>query len=197
MTGRPQQGGVAAQRFKCLIFNNMRSQNCFKMKKNGLLPLLLFTLAQVLPGQKMLLLEKANRVRPQKFYIGEQFVFRLKDEDFDFWQSAEITNIFPEEKSIELDFRKVQLEQISQVKLRKWRIYKAAGTQLMVFGGAWMGFSTVGLVFDNEPFTRRTYVVTGTSLAAGFTLRQIFKHRKIRLGKRHRLRAIEISFPKF
>lgn len=163
------------------------------MQKTLLCALLLLSSGGLF-SQKMLLLERANRARPTKFFVGQDITYRLKDKDLQFWQDAVITEIFPEEKSIGLNGRKIALDQIEALRLRRSPLFRGIGTQLVVFGGAWLAFSGVHYAREKEPLDGTDFAIVGGSVATGLAMRKFFRHKTCRIGGKYRLRTIEISF---
>jgi hypothetical protein len=154
--------------------------------------LFLFLLAGTACGQKMLLLERANSARTTRLYIGQTLHFRLAGEE-DYWYERTITDILPESGLVLLDNFPVRLQDISHLKWRRKGGWRFLGGTLFSFGVS-MGIATSIAVVYNEGNTRPAplYGLSAVSLASGWWL---LKPRKLRLGDKHRLRAIEISFP--
>ena len=69
-------------------------------------------------GQKMLLLERANRARTTKFYLGAELKFRLVGEE-NYWYQRTITDILPETNTLMLDNFAVKLTEIQTLKMRR------------------------------------------------------------------------------
>lgn len=166
--------------------------------KNYWLTILLALPASGLFAQKILLLERARHARTTKFYIGSDLTYRLKDKDLQFWQDGIITDILPDEKSIALNGRKISLADIEALRLRRSRIWRGMGAQLMVFGGGWFLFGGIHAWRSGEPIGRAASIMAGSALAGGFAMRKLpfFRYKSRQMGTKHRLRAIEISFPK-
>ena len=71
-------------------------------------------------------------------------------------------------------------------------VLRRVGPGLMIFGASWAGVSLIGAAFDDYKLTAGTAIVSSTALARGFTLHQIFKAKRVKLGERRRLRAVEV-----
>ncbi len=149
-----------------------------------------FFCSALLPAQKFLQLEKANRARTTKFYVGQDLQYRLKGKDE--WITATITNVQMDSQRVVLDLNPVRVADIAAIRVQYPGILRTLGPMLMTFGASWAGFSLVGAVFDDYKLTAGTAIVSGTGLASGFILHQIFKRKTVRMGERKRLRAVEI-----
>ncbi|MCC6458943.1 MAG: hypothetical protein IT260_00640 [Saprospiraceae bacterium] len=149
----------------------------------GLLPALGF-------GQKFLQLEKANKARTEKFYLGEEITYRLKGESD--WITATLTDVQMDSQRVALDLKPVRVADIDALRLQYPGIVRGIGPSLMIFGASWAGFSLLGAAFDNYELTASTAIVSGTGLASGFIFYQIFKHKRVKMSARKRLRAVEV-----
>lgn len=65
-------------------------------------------------SQKMLLLERANRARTTKYYVGDALRFRLAGEE-DYWYFRTLTDILPETNTLMLDNFAVKLPDFQHV----------------------------------------------------------------------------------
>lgn len=86
-------------------------------------------------------------------------------------------------------------------KIAAFRYYRPIsrnlGFQMMTFGVAWSGYALIGTALDRNPDTHYELsdgIVTATSLAAGYAVTKLFKYKKIKFGKRKRLRLVDIRF---
>ena len=144
-------------------------------------------------GQKMLLLERANRAQTSKLYIGETLQFRLNGPE-NYWYERTITDIIPESNLLLLDNFPVKLDSIAQIKVHRKPVWRISGGALLSLGGTMALAATVGrLVYnDKELDLPRLYGISAVSLGSGVFL---LSKRKLKLGKKHRLRVVEIKFP--
>ena len=145
-------------------------------------------------AQKFLQLEKANKARTDKFFVGQDITYRLKDSSE--WFTSTITDVQMDAQLVAFDWKTVPVGNIEAIRLRHAPILRSLGPMFMIFGASWAGFSLVGAAFDQYKLTAGTAIVSGTGLASGFILHQIFRHKRIRLGERRRLRAVEIPLGK-
>lgn len=143
-------------------------------------------------GQKMLLIERANRARTTKLYIGDQIRFRLAGEE-DYWYERSITDILPETNTLMLDNFAVKVSEISAIKVSRKPIGRIAGGAAFSLGATLVLATTVGKVIykDEGVNAPKLYSIAAVSLGTGWLLS---KPRKLKLGKKHRLRIVEVRF---
>ena len=144
----------------------------------------------LLPAQKFIQLEKANRARTLKFYVGQDFTYRLKGETE--WFTSTITDVQMDSQKVALDLKPVRVTDIEAIRLQYPGILRSIGPSLMIFGASWAGFALVGAAFDDYKLNAGTAIVSGTGLASGYVLYRIFKNKKVKLSERRRLRAVEV-----
>lgn len=158
----------------------------------------LFFLLLALPTQAQLVLqiETAGKVKPKKYYIGDELHYRLKEVDS--WEHGTIENLLYEESIIVLNDGYTELNQIDVIRSyqpQSWS--RPMAYSLYTFAGSWGLFSVGASIFDpNDPLSWGDATVVGTSLAAGFLIQQLFKKKDYRLGKNRRLRILDLRvFP--
>lgn len=156
--------------------------------------LLVLFLPLLLPAQRILLLEKKGNPRPERIYIGDRITYRLAGEDD--WLEAEIYDLQEEQQLIVLEDRYVPLARVADLRFER-SFARPAGLSLITFGLGWSAFAAVGYATDGDPTTRYSWgdaAVTATSTGLGFLIQKLFGNRRVRLGKQHRLRVIDVSF---
>jgi hypothetical protein len=153
--------------------------------------LFLFLGSNALFSQKILLLERANRAKTTKMYIGERLTFRLAGEE-NYWYERTITDLFPESNSLMLDGYLVRLDDISHIKVHRRRIWRVIGGALVSFGVS-LGVATAAAALYGDDHHDYPLLIGGSvgSFGTGYFL---LKKRKLQLDERHRLRIIEIKF---
>lgn len=160
--------------------------------------LLLFASCWLLPltatAQKFLQLEKANKAQTIKFYKGEDITYRLKGNTE--WYTSTITDVQMDSQRIALDLKYLPVSDIAAIQLHYPGILRSLGPMFMIFGASWAGFSLVGAAFDEYKLTASTAIVSGTGLASGFILHQVFKHKRVKTSERRRLRVVEVPVGK-
>jgi hypothetical protein len=160
--------------------------------------LLLFFACCLLPGivsgQKVLQIEKFGKAKTEKIDIGSYLIYQVNNDNI--WSEGFIRDLRVDQNIIEFDDRFVNLDDITALRYeRRWP--KQLGTQLALFGVAWSGFALIGTLTDNNPDTNYRWsdaVVTGASVGIGLSLPLFVKDKTVKLGKRKRMRMLDLSF---
>lgn len=144
-------------------------------------------------GQKMLLIEKANRVKSTKLYIGETLKFRLTGKE-NYWYNRTITGILPETNTLMLDNFAVKLDSIAMLKVQRRSVWRILGPSFFTLGASLALATTIGKVIyrDKNINAPQLYGISALSLGISLPMNTL---KKLKLGKRHRLRIIEVKFP--
>lgn len=148
----------------------------------------------LLHAQKALQIEKYGSPRTEKIYIGDPITFQLRgEEDF---RSSYIENLRVEDSLVVLSGRYVKVQDI--VALRYERTWpRATGLSLFLFGVGWSGFAAIGTALDGDDSTRYRWsdaIVSATSIGLSFSIPLLFKNKTVRMGKRRRLRMVDLRF---
>lgn len=145
-------------------------------------------------AQKVIQIERYGRAKTEKIFIGQGFEYRLKGEES--WRYAVVEDINIEQNLIVLADRYLDPEKIDA--FRYYRSYsQKLGFQVMTFGVAWSGYALIGTALDGNPDTKYRLsdgIVTASAIATGIGLAKLLKYKKIKFGKRKRLRLIDITF---
>lgn len=142
-------------------------------------------------AQKMLLLERANRAAPTKYFIGHTLQFRFEGEE-DYWYERTITDMMPGSNLIFLDQLPVKLTDITAIKVYRRPIWRISGGALFTFGATLALATTVGRLGYRDR-QLRLGPLYGTSALAGASGWWMLRKRTLHLGDRHRLRLIEVK----
>ncbi|MCC6283388.1 MAG: hypothetical protein IT262_22475 [Saprospiraceae bacterium] len=144
-------------------------------------------------GQKMLLLERANRAKTTKLYVGETLRFRLNGPE-NYWYERSITDMLSESNMLLLDNFPVKLDSIAEIKVSRRPIWRISGASLLSLGGTLALAATTGrlLYNDKDLDLPKLYGIAAASTGTGLFM---LSKRKLKLGKKHRLRIVEIKFP--
>jgi len=156
--------------------------------------LLLFGVSSPVFTQKMLLIEKRYKVKSRKIYAGETLHFRLKGKE-DYWYKSAIDDILPDRKLLLLDNQPVHIDSISAIYIPKPKITRIVGSALLTFGITLTFASSVAFLNrknDEQPYNfPLLFASAGTSTLVGY---RMVINRKIKMGKKYRLRVIEVKF---
>ncbi len=157
----------------------------------SLLMLALLALAPGLSAQKYLLLERANSAKTVKYKTGDQLTFRLAGEE-NYWYKREITEILPDSKSLLLDNYLVKVDDIAVIKRPPRTVFRVVGLSTLSFGVG-LGFATVGAVLYRD-WSQNYPLLVGLTGASLITSKIMLRPRKVHMGEKNRLRAVEIKF---
>ncbi|MCO6486856.1 MAG: hypothetical protein J5I98_00495 [Phaeodactylibacter sp.] len=164
--------------------------------RSFLILLAILSACGLLHAQKVLQLEKYGRVRTEKMYIGDPITYRLQGEQG--FQAGYIEDIRVEEGLLVLSDRYVKVQDISTLRYeRGWP--RATGISLFWFGLGWSGFAAIGTALDGDDDTRYRWsdaIVSAGSIGLAFVIPPLFKHKDVRMGKRRRLRLLDLRFRK-
>lgn len=142
--------------------------------------------------QLFLQMEKSTNAKTKKFRVGDEITYQLIGEDS--WRDAEIIQIVPSDTLVVFNHQFTKIDQIAAFRTydpQRWS--KPLGTNLYLFGAAWSGYSLVAsLVDEGDPYSWGDFAVTGSAIATGFLIQQLFKHRTFRFNKKRRLRIVDL-----
>lgn len=168
----------------------LRSMN----RKQWWLSLVVLTL--LLPAaraQKVLQMEKVNSPKTEKMYIGDEFTYQLKNDDY--WYHSAIKDLLVDEKIIVLHDRFIHMDSIAAFRWERTRI-NALGRQFFWFGLGWSGFALVGTLTDGNPDSNYRWSdagVTALSGLLGLIVPKVFRYKTRKFGKRRRLRMLDLT----
>jgi hypothetical protein len=152
--------------------------------------LLLLIASNTAFSQKMLILDRANRAKTTKMYIGASLNYRMKGAE-NYWYQAVITDILPETKTLLLDNFPVKVDSIAEIKVRRHPVVRLLGGTLFTFGASLAFATTIAAIKGDDYRYGLLYGVSGGSALTGLAMST---NRTLKLGKKHRLRIIEIKF---
>ncbi len=168
------------------------------MKKMLLFTLLFFCFLgchSSLFSQKVLQIERYGKAKTEKIFIGEPLTFQIKELGEPVWYTAVVEDLFVEDSVLLLGPRYIHLKNIEALKYeRGWPTL--ANRTLLTFGLSWSGFAFIGTLTDNDSSTNYRWsdaAVTGTSILLAIALPKLFGTRKVKLGKRKRLRMLNLN----
>lgn len=145
-----------------------------------------------LHAQKFLQIERVGSFKVKRYYQGEEVTFRIAGDDY--WYTEEIVDIMIPEDVILFTHRMIKVSDISHIrsfKPRRWS--KPMGQQLYNFGLGWIVFSLGDALFGN-PITRAIIEVPLVAGLTGFLIQKLFRHRTFKMGKKRRLRILDLTF---
>lgn len=144
-------------------------------------------------GQILLQLEKYKVDQAEKFYIGQRITFKTKDFPDD-WRSERIERIIPSDSLIIVETGMVNINDIIEFRTFNESV-NLVSTALKTFAIAWMVYGGLAYVAADFDFGWDTAIVGGTAFVSGWLLKKLFYKNTYKLGGKHRLRIIDITWP--
>lgn len=166
-----------------------------KVLRNVLLLFLIFLLGAAgctASAQVYLQMEKRASARTTKFQPGDVLTWRMHGNKS--WHQSELIRLIPEDSIVVFADGYVSLGQIAAIRsFAGTRWSKPLAYQLYLFGASWNGYALIAALLDEtDPYTRGDLLVTLSASGAGLLIHQLFKHRTFRMGKRWRLRIVDL-----
>jgi hypothetical protein len=163
--------------------------------KQGL-PLLFFIIFCVYQtsGQKFLIIERTGTPKTEKISVFDEITFQLNDDDKG-WYTRQILDLNADAQLVLLGDTWTPIADISRIKLKRQRVLAN------VIGGALMGGGAsmiLGDLFytirDKEEYTQGGIEFGLINLGVGAGIRALLAPIKYNLGKKTRLRVIDITY---
>lgn len=159
-----------------------------------LLLFFLITLPPVISSQKYLIIERTGTPKTERIAIFDEITFQLKDDDKG-WYKRQILDLNADAQMILLGDTWFPLSDISRIHLKRKRILAS------IIGGALQGGGASMILGDAYYTVRGTpeYTQGGMefgllNILVGTGVRATLAPIKYRLGKKTRLRVIDITF---
>lgn len=162
------------------------------MSLKHLLFLVVFLLPSALLAQNKLLIGKPGKPTTYEFHEGEMLRFKLKGEKY--WNKAYIQGLYADR--IRFHYNTIMLDEIEFIDVQdrgKGRLLHTlswVGTR----GGA--GFATIAQInrtlVDGEAGLDETAVAIGGAIVGGGILLALLKKRKVKIGRKYKLRIGEM-----
>ncbi|MEE9440014.1 MAG: hypothetical protein V3V14_13495 [Saprospiraceae bacterium] len=144
-------------------------------------------------AQVVLYLEVMNDAKPIKYYVGDWVSYKTAEFPDD-WQNRQIKKIIAKEKIILFEGKLLKLSDITDIRRsRTW--VNAIGYSLQSFGTAWLVYGAIAHYSTSFEFGTDTAIIGGGALISGYLLRKFFKYKKYRIGKKNRIKILDISWP--
>jgi hypothetical protein len=140
-------------------------------------------------GQVFLQLEVDREVIPLRFAPGDLLTFKSL-ESGDEWQTRRVERLIPDDQIIVF----TELKDITRIKVRNqpgWVV----GKILTTFGSAWFVFGGIAHLATDYTFTWRDFTIGAVGVGLGWLITKFASSRTYKVGKKHRLRIVDISFP--
>ena len=148
-------------------------------------------------GQKLLQIEKVGSLKTQRYYIGDEVVFQLKGETENYWYKERIEDILVDSKAVLFTNRVIKIADIAKVRSFKNRGWsRSLSDNAFVASGSFVGLSLLAAATTEFMLRTATVIIPGSAIVAGLIIRLIFRRKTYRMGKRKRLRVLDLNFYK-
>lgn len=152
--------------------------------------------ACALHAQVFLQLERFNNPKSLRFEIGDVLEYQLKDYP-DSWHKNRILDLQPEEQVIVFEDQFHPVSELELIRLR-YPTVKSLGNRFMQFSAVWFLYGGIASVASDGFSIGRNEILVGATMAvSGFLMRSFFHKKKVRLGKKKRLRVMDLRFDPF
>lgn len=158
--------------------------------KTILFLLFLFTSFTLVSAQEYLQIEMHNNPETIKYHLGQKLLIKTKQVDE--WHSIVLQKFIYESGTILHEQGMVQLDDITAIQETRPGV-GALSIALTTFGGGWLLFGVISQGLDNKPeFGTREVVIGVAALATGWGLKKAFYRRDFHMGKRYKLRLLDL-----
>jgi hypothetical protein len=148
---------------------------------------------QVSQGQIILQLEIYRVPQAVKFYPGDRISFKTNDYH-DEWRHEVIERLVYSDSLIITNMGMVRINDVIAFRTYNGTV-NAFSKMLMTFGTVWLGYGGIAALTANFQFTTGTLAIGGGAILSGWLLKKLFYKNTYKLGKKHRVRIIDISWP--
>ena len=147
-----------------------------------------------LAAQKFLQLEKGGSFKYTRYYIGEDIVFKLHNDDKG-WHTRTITGIDVDGDRLIFFNHPLPIDSIAAIQLPGSKVWQITGLALQVGGANAILFSLgYNPIFKNEPVNWGGVATGALGIAIGTAIRQFTKNKRFVPGPRKKLRLLDVSF---
>ena len=144
-------------------------------------------------AQILLQLERYKVDKPQKFYIGQEITFKMRDYP-DEWRKEKIERLLYEEQLIVTDMGLVPLADVSHFRTYNKKVYYAAAA-MQSFAAVYLVYGGIAMLATDFRFTGVQLIMGGGAYIGGWLLKKLFYKNTYSLGDKHRLRILDITWP--
>lgn len=145
-------------------------------------------------GQKFLIIERTGTPKTEKIAVFDELTFQLEGDDKG-WYTRQILDLNADAQMVLLGETWKPISEISRIKLKRQRVLAN------VIGGALMGGGASMILGDlfytirgKEEYTQGGIEFGLVNLGVGFGIRALLAPIKYNLGKKTRLRVIDITY---
>ncbi|HZV68723.1 MAG TPA: hypothetical protein VFG10_04235 [Saprospiraceae bacterium] len=164
------------------------------MKITSLVILFIISFLPEISAQKFLLIERTGSPRTKRFAIYDEITFQLKDDDKG-WYTRQILDLNADAQLILLGDAWIPISDISRFRMSNQRLIPTiiggalqAGGVSMILGDLWYTLR------GNPEYTEGGMEFGLINIAVGTGIRMLLGPIKYKLGKKTRLRVVDVTF---
>ena len=158
------------------------------------LSLLLFVFPGIGFSQKYIIIEKSGSPKTERIAVFEEITFQLKDDDKG-WYTRQVMDLNADAQLILLGDTWTPLTDISRIYLKRKRALPSIIGGSLMGGGASMFLGDAYYTLRKTPeFSEGGMEFGAANIAVGTAVRSLLSPIKYKLGKKIRLRVIDITF---
>jgi hypothetical protein len=141
-------------------------------------------------------IEINGRIDAVKFYKGEELYIKIIGEEKRGWQKVLIYDFIIDKDIIVLDIGKIMLDDITAIKtIKQKEIPKQVRNKMLISGLSFLALAPLDPLLRDREFPIWGLWVGGSLVTLGLLQEQLAKPiLQHRLGKRKRLRLVDVSF---
>lgn len=151
-----------------------------------------WTVPQSTTAQVVLYLEQMTEVKAIKIYEGS--TISIKTEEEPRWMSYKIDRLLDKDSIILHENGMVHLREITHLR-RERRWVRALGVSMQRFGFAYLSYGAIAAVAGEFDMNGSFLAIGIVPIAAGWLMQKIWRHKIYKIGKKNRLKILDLSFP--
>ena len=157
-----------------------------------------FTISTATFSQKVLKLDTKKTASKMAFSVGQTLIFKLDDvKNNDIWFSETIVDFDVDRGVIQFGTWQVYYQDIIAIRNpNSFRLGKTAAVTLKTFGVGLIFFGAAGSLTKDCPNCKEAVILGAGLTAIGFILDWIIPTRVYKIGKKNKLRLIDLTIKK-
>lgn len=148
-------------------------------------------------AQKLLQIEKVGTLKTQRYYIGDEVIFQLVGDQENYWYRERIVDILVDSKSVLFTNRVIKIADIGKIRSFKSQGWsRGLSNNAFVAAGGFVGLSLLASALTEFMLNSASVIIPGVTVITALVIRIIFRRKTYRMGKRRRLRVLDLNFYK-
>ena len=143
-------------------------------------------------AQVVLYLEEMTEIKAIKIYEGS--TISIKTEIEPRWTNYKIDRLLDKDSVILHETGMIHLTEITHIR-RERRWVRALGVAMQRFGYAYLAYGAIAAVAGEFQMDGNFLAIGIVPIAAGWLMQKIWRHKIYKIGKKNRLKILDLSFP--